>query len=77
MNILFLYSSSFEPTKGGVQRVSVVLAEFFIKNGLNVFYLSLKKPSVNIENHFNLPDQSKFETEKNINYFNYTCRKYS
>lgn len=76
MNILFLYSSSFEPTKGGVQRVSTVLAEYFIKKGLNVFYLSLKKPSVYLENHYYLPSQSSFKSGDNIFYFNNFIEKY-
>lgn len=37
MNILFLYNSYINPTKGGVQRVTKVLADYFELKGNNVF----------------------------------------
>ena len=45
MNILFIYSNSINPNKGGVQRVTKVLADYFQLKGNNVFFLSLNKPT--------------------------------
>lgn len=43
MNILFLYGSAINPERGGVQRVTAVLADEFARRGNGVFYLSLPK----------------------------------
>lgn len=69
MNILFLYGSAIEPTKGGVQRVTSVLGTYFKTCGFNVFNLSLKKASSFFPNQFYLPDDDNFLTEKNRRYF--------
>lgn len=41
MNILYLYSSAIDPTKGGIQRVTYVLSEYFRRNGHCVYYLGI------------------------------------
>lgn len=41
MNLLFLYGGEILPTRGGVQRVTAVLADEFAQRGNGVFYLSL------------------------------------
>lgn len=43
MNIAFLYYSEIVPERGGVQRVTSVLADFFENQGLSVYYLSMYK----------------------------------
>jgi len=72
MNILFLYTSYIDPTKGGVQRVTRVLADFFESEGNNVFFLSLKKPN-DVENidqrQYFVPESKRFNTNANINFF--------
>ena len=49
MHILFLYGNSIDPEKGGIQRVTVVLADYFCSQGHKVFYLS-KEGTTKIEN---------------------------
>lgn len=72
MNILFLYTSYIDPTKGGVQRVTRVLADFFESEGNSVFFLSLKKPN-DVENidqrQYFVPESKRFNTNANINFF--------
>ena len=41
MNILFLYNGVIDPEKGGIQRVTSVLADYFEGKGHTVWYLSL------------------------------------
>ena len=40
MNIVYLYGNSIDPTKGGIQRVTTVLADYFESKGHSVFYIS-------------------------------------
>jgi len=69
VNLLFLYTSPFDPIKGGVQRVSSVLGEYFKNAGHNIYYLSLKKSSNDIQHQYYLPDENKFNTFENIQFF--------
>ena len=67
MKILFVYSSEFIKAEGGVQRVSVVLGEYFSANQIEVFFLSLNRKSnkkLKGSNHFFLP-QSSINSEEN------------
>lgn len=41
MNIVFLYAGEIIPERGGVQRVTSVLADYFEKSNIEVYYLSL------------------------------------
>jgi len=43
MNIVFIYAGEILPERGGVQRVTSVLADYFEFKGLNVYYLSVAK----------------------------------
>lgn len=52
MNILYLYSEEINPIKGGVERVTFVLSNYFRSKGHKVLFLGLK--------HSNLPFQYTF-----------------
>lgn len=41
MNILFLYAGVIDPQKGGVQRVTSVLVDYFLEEGYSVLFLVL------------------------------------
>lgn len=59
MNILFLYGGVILPQRGGVERVTTVLADAFAARGNGVFYLSLprnKSPEANSARQFYLPE---------------------
>ncbi|WP_303070944.1 glycosyltransferase [Bacteroides nordii] len=72
MNILFLYLSTIDPEKGGVQRVTNVLSDYFESSGHSVFYLSLLKNSINISKRQSfLPDAKQLISQDNICYFKY------
>lgn len=49
MNIVFLYAGAIIPEKGGVQRVTSVLSDYFESKDYNIFYLSLTKGGDNIK----------------------------
>lgn len=72
MNILFLYGGEIIPKKGGVQRVTAVLADEFARRGNGVFYLSLPVFSVDSEadlsRQFYLPSRD-FGGQENISFF--------
>ena len=66
MNILFVYTSQFVRCAGGVQRVSLVLAEFFVSRGHRCFFLSSEEPALDHKpDHFFLPDTRLLESDKN------------
>lgn len=59
MNILFLYGGVILPQRGGIQRVTTVLADAFAARGNGVFYLSLpknKSPEADAVRQFYLPE---------------------
>lgn len=71
MNILFLYNNNINPTKGGVQRVTKVLADYFELKGNNVFFLSLSKHNGDEyidKRQYYVPENKKFNTKNNIEY---------
>ena len=71
MNILFLYSGEILPERGGVQRVTSVLADEFARRGNGVFYLSLPAKASGVafsERQFFLPEND-FAAEKNRTFF--------
>lgn len=45
MTVLFVYPNEILPERGGVQRVTSVLADYFEANGVDVFYLSFNRTS--------------------------------
>lgn len=72
MNILFLYGSVISPTKGGVQRVTNVLADYFESNNNIVYFLGLNKSegdNYHDDRQFLLPEPPKFYTKRNIHFF--------
>lgn len=69
MNFVFLYRNQFLPQEGGVQRVSIALAEYFQHKGNKVYYLSQKKYSDSIlENQFFFPNDANIKTGENISF---------
>lgn len=71
MNILFIYGNSINPNKGGVQRVTKVLADYFQIKGNNVFFLSLNKPAkgeYRDKRQFYLPNSKNFNNKINVSY---------
>ena len=71
MNILFLYGGVIDPQRGGVQRVTANLADYFDSKGHAVYYLSLfdegeeKHPARQVM----LPSDRSFDTEENHSFF--------
>jgi len=45
VTVLFVYPNEILPERGGVQRVTSVLADYFEANGVDVFYLSFNRTS--------------------------------
>lgn len=72
MNILFLYSSPINPTKGGVQRVTNVLGNYLENKSHQIFYLGLKKTDDDYSDNrqYYVPDGIKFNTLDNVKFFN-------
>jgi glycosyltransferase involved in cell wall biosynthesis len=79
MNILFLYYSSIDPTRGGIQRVTSVLSEYIEGKDHKVFYLSFSKNGIINEsrNQYYLPDQSKVLSTINIKFLKDTIRNFN
>ncbi len=70
MNILFLYSEAINPLKGGVERITYLLADFLESKGHQVTFLGLTDCNqIKDERQFLLPDSSLFLTRRNINFF--------
>lgn len=56
MNILYIYNSNIDPLRGGVQRVTKVLSDYFSQMGHSCYYLSSQSFNDNIVNQFVLPN---------------------
>jgi len=73
VNILFCYRNSFNPAKGGVQRVCDTLSKYFVFKGHSVYYLTyLREDNDNYflsSNTFRLPDPV-FNSANNLNFYN-------
>lgn len=70
MNILFLYNEVIDPKKGGVERVTSFLGEYFKGQGCNVFYLSCNDTdSHSHEQQFVLPNSSSILLKSNVVFF--------
>ena len=72
MNILFAYPTCFNPQRGGVERVTDILAKSLLEKGHNVFYLNWSGEKDNIEypaSIFYLPS-SDLEDPKNLRAYN-------
>lgn len=77
MNILFLYGSSIDPIKGGIQRVTYVLSQFFEKKNHKIFFMSLAKSKHDslLANQFFLPICSECTSTENIMFLNSFIKK--
>lgn len=72
MNILFAYPTCFNPQRGGVERVTDILAKSLLEKGHNVFYLNWSGEKDNIEypaSIFYLPS-ADLEDPKNLRAYN-------
>lgn len=63
MNILYIYSSNINPTRGGVQRVTKVLCDAFRKEGHTCYYLSSQSSNEDIEHQYVLPSSNTFDPD--------------
>ena len=73
MNILFWYPSDINPIKGGVQRVTHVLANELENRGYVIYFLSLNCTDIDDKRQFYLPDK-KLHSRENISYLKDFCR---
>ena len=68
--ILFYFTEPFNPSKGGVERVSIVLGKWFKENGCTIFYLSNKcVVEKNSLNHIYLPQDGGLKRKENWVFF--------
>ncbi|GHT33583.1 glycosyl transferase [Bacteroidia bacterium] len=73
MHILFLYSSLIDPNKGGVQRVTFVLANYFKCYNINVSFLSFDSLNDSVKDshdfsYFCLPNKQSIYNKENREY---------
>ena len=80
MNIVFAYPTGLNPQKGGVERITDIIAEILLKRGYTIFYLNWKReqdnyeypvpvidlPSSNLEDPNNLEVYNRFLKENRI-----------
>ena len=72
MNLLFIYTSEINSQKGGVQRVTSDLSEFFISLGHRVIYLSTRKSETNLQkcpHQYFLPNTKHLHNKENIEFY--------
>ena len=80
MNIVFAYPTGLNPQKGGVERITDIIAKILLKRGYTIFYLNWKReqdnyeypvpvidlPSSNLEDPNNLEVYKRFLKENRI-----------
>lgn len=80
MNIVFAYPTGLNPQKGGVERITDIIAKLLLKRGYTIFYLNWKReqdnyeypvpvidlPSSNLEDPNNLEVYNRFLKENRI-----------
>ena len=80
MNIVFAYTTGLNPQKGGVERITDIIAKILLKRGYTIFYLNWKReqdnyeypvpvidlPSSNLEDPNNLEVYNRFLKENRI-----------
>ena len=80
MNIVFAYPTGLNPQKGGVERITDIIAKILLKRGYTIFYLNWKReqdnyeypvpvidlPSSNLEDPNNLEVYNRFLNENRI-----------
>ncbi|MDV7187798.1 glycosyltransferase [Lutibacter sp. TH_r2] len=74
MNILFIYRGAIIPTRGGIQRVTNVLADYFESKGHKVLYLTGKNENddereINKKRQFFFPNNTDVLAKENFSYF--------
>lgn len=72
MNILFFYLPAIAPERGGVERVTSVLADEFERLGHHCFYLATLDENRDAENpkrQFYLPNLSRADAPENLNFY--------
>jgi glycosyltransferase involved in cell wall biosynthesis len=81
MNILFLYDGIIDPIKGGIEKVTYTLANYFEENKKNkVYFLGLDRGHIkgNIdERQYFLPNNTCMYNPVNIDYINTFLKKYN
>lgn len=72
MNVLFIYSGIIDPLKGGVERVTCVLRDFFQENNIKVYFLSLAGKiddnNASVEQYY-LPKPDDLHDNENVNFY--------
>lgn len=72
MNILFAYPTEFNPQKGGIERVTDVLAKALLLRGYSIFYLNWKRKA----DEYNYPvpiidlPSSDLNASENVEFYN-------
>ena len=75
MNILFLNNIPFNPTLGGIERVTDILTKELLKKGYNIFYLSGYVDDIRMLNYqfpvtmYTLPEKDFFHSQRNKKYY--------
>ncbi|EKA89725.1 MULTISPECIES: glycosyltransferase [Bacteroides] len=70
MNILFFYTETINPQKGGVERVTYSLANYFYEQGNCVYFLGLHKDhSLVDDRQLYLPNKEELMTPENKQFF--------
>lgn len=76
MNILFLYNSTIDPVKGGIERVTHVLADYFEEHGNKVFFLSrVKNSEYEDQRQYYLRCGKSFRNSENVDYLKNLIRE--
>lgn len=72
MNIVFAYPTGLNPQKGGVERITDIIAKILLKRGYTIFYLNWKREQDNYEYPVPVIDlpSSNFEDPNNLEVYN-------
>ena len=72
MNIVFAYPTGLNPQKGGVERITDIIAKILLKRGYTIFYLNWKREQDNYEYPVPVIDlpSSNLEDPNNLEVYN-------
>lgn len=72
MNIVFAYPTGLNPQKGGVERITDIIAKILLKRGYTIFYLNWKREQDNYEYPVPVIDlpSSNLEAPNNLEVYN-------
>ena len=72
MNIVFAYPTGLNPQKGGVERITDIIAKILLKRGYTIFYLNWKREQDNYEYPVPVIDlpSSSLEDPNNLEVYN-------